>query len=182
MRRPWLLLPPLLLGCDGGGEDSGAPDASVQTFEISDHRFPCVGEAVRLCMQINGSYFYDEISGFSFQWGTASTATVSITPIDDPPADGSSARYELIEVVETQVASPGDTFDWSLDTSLAQSGYIPYLDMETMTLLDGHPFTCADANICDTLSDAIDAGEIVSLTFAFGDPVDGALEIIAAER
>jgi hypothetical protein len=66
----------------------------------------CEGVAPMMCMQVAESadaeyqYFYDEIAGFDYQEGTSYVIDVEITEIEDPPADASSLRYTLVEIVE----------------------------------------------------------------------------------
>jgi hypothetical protein len=47
--------------------------------------------------------FYDSIAGFEFEEGTSYVIDVTLTEVAGPPADGSSLRYDLVEVVEKVV-------------------------------------------------------------------------------
>ena len=66
----------------------------------------CEGAAPQTCLQVSeaadGEYefFYDSIEGFDPQPGTSYVVDVEIIEIENPPADGSSLRYILIDVVE----------------------------------------------------------------------------------
>lgn len=65
----------------------------------------CTGVAPQKCMMVKESvtsdwtYFYDKIHGFDFDAGYEYELQVKITDVDNPPADASSLRYDLIEVV-----------------------------------------------------------------------------------
>ncbi len=66
----------------------------------------CEGVAPMMCMQVayaeDDEYqlFYEQIEGFTHEEGSAYVIDVSITEVDDPPADASSLRYTLIEVID----------------------------------------------------------------------------------
>jgi len=66
----------------------------------------CEGAAPQTCLQVSeaadGEYefFYDSIEGFDPQPGTSYVVDVEVIEIENPPADGSSLRYILIDVVE----------------------------------------------------------------------------------
>lgn len=67
----------------------------------------CMGVAPQLCMQVatspDGEYlwFYDPIEGFTFTPGTSYVLDVTVAEVSDPPADASSLRYMLVDVVDT---------------------------------------------------------------------------------
>jgi len=73
----------------------------------------CQGEALQKCMRVatseGGEYlnFYDQIDGFVFVEGTSYVIDVTIDEVDDPPADASSLRYTLVEIVEEVAAEDG---------------------------------------------------------------------------
>ena len=59
----------------------------------------------RKCLQIredaNAEWenFYDQIAGFEWQEGMEYELRVRVIPVENPPADASSVKYELIEIV-----------------------------------------------------------------------------------
>lgn len=71
----------------------------------------CEGVGPQTCMQIAESedgeyeYFYDQIDGFTFAEGTSYVIDVTIEHVEDPPADGSSLRYALVEIVEQHASN-----------------------------------------------------------------------------
>ena len=73
---------------------------------IGPERVECEGVAPMMCLQVaesaEGDYqlFYDTIEGFDYQEGTSYVIDVSITEVEDPPADASSLQYTLVEIVE----------------------------------------------------------------------------------
>ena len=66
----------------------------------------CVGVGPQQCMLVKENIdsdwhmFYDKIEGFDFQEGTQYKLEVMITDVENPPADSSSLKYTLIEILE----------------------------------------------------------------------------------
>jgi hypothetical protein len=85
----------------------------IAIFHINSYLIDCVGAGPRKCMQIRESKhdewmsFYDSIEGFSFEVGYLYQIKVEITDVEDPPADGSSKAYKLLEIVSKKKAQPG---------------------------------------------------------------------------
>ena len=73
---------------------------------IGPERVECEGVAPMMCLQVAESkdsdyqLFYDTIEGFDYQEGTSYVIDVSITEVENPPADASSLQYTLVEIVE----------------------------------------------------------------------------------
>ena len=65
-----------------------------------------MGVGPQKCMKIDQndgagwSYFYRSIDGFSFVEGNSYKISVKVTDVKDPPADGSSKKYELVKILE----------------------------------------------------------------------------------
>lgn len=95
-------------GCGDDGADGAGEDAETVRLWVGPELVDCEGGAgPQQCLQIARSedgefeYFYDSIEGFEFEEGTSYVIDVTVTEVDDPPADGSSLSYALVEVVET---------------------------------------------------------------------------------
>jgi hypothetical protein len=79
-------------------------------YHVNSYRVPCVGVAPMRCLQVQRGdpatrewqYFYSQIRGFDFQPGYRYRLLVRETrlPPEQVPADASSIRYELVEVLE----------------------------------------------------------------------------------
>ena len=73
---------------------------------IGAERVECESVASMMCLEIaeseDGDYqlFYDTIEGFDYQEGTSYVIDVSITEVENPPADASSLQYTRVEIVE----------------------------------------------------------------------------------
>ena len=86
---------------------AGCSDSTDTTrLWIGPERVQCEGVAPMMCLQVaeteDGNYqlFYDTIEGFDYQEGTSYVIDVSITDMENPPADASSLQYTLVEIVE----------------------------------------------------------------------------------
>ena len=86
---------------------TGCSDSTDTTrLWIGPERVECEGVAPKMCLQVaeseDGDYqlFYDTIEGFDYQEGTSYVIDVSITEVENPPADASGLQYTLVEIVE----------------------------------------------------------------------------------
>lgn len=107
----------LLAACGSDAETTTATGGTAEQAETSEMAettrlwiksdlVECEGVAPQMCMQVAESaegpfeFFYDGIDGFEFSEGTSYVVDVVIEEIADPPADGSSVSYTLVEIVE----------------------------------------------------------------------------------
>jgi hypothetical protein len=89
-----------------------ACDKSVEpemlTLQIDSRYQDCVGVGPMKCLRVkendasNWQLFYGAIEGFTYEPGYSYTVQVSRETISDPPADGSSYRYKLLQIVSQQ--------------------------------------------------------------------------------
>jgi hypothetical protein len=85
-------------------------DAKEAIYHVNSYRVPCVGVAPMQCLQVRRGdspteewqFFYSQIRGFDYQPGYLYRLRVLETPLppEQVPADASSIRYDLIEVLE----------------------------------------------------------------------------------
>jgi hypothetical protein len=81
------------------------PAASGKTLFVAEALVDCEGEGPMKCMRVRASeaedwtLFYDSIEGFDYQEGQRYQLRVEVRDVANPPADGSSLRYRLLEVV-----------------------------------------------------------------------------------
>lgn len=97
-----LAIPGFAAGCDTNrilGEERFV-------LYVAPHTVECTGEGIHQCMLTRRSrseewtYFYGGIEGFTYEPGFHWTLRVQTRRIANPPADGSSIEYRLVEVVE----------------------------------------------------------------------------------
>lgn len=155
----------LLTGCGlGPDEDVDAlSDSDSYEIVIGPSQANCTGVDERLCLQaeIDGeqSHFYDAIEGFSYQWCQRHTLLIREEAVPNPPADGSSIRYVLDEVIEaTEV--PGHEVTLTLYDDWANEDEISALDFD---------LRCAEGEsaLCEDLLAALNDGGIGQLRATF---------------
>jgi heat shock protein HslJ/uncharacterized protein YraI len=99
---------------DGAGEmrfqnagPAEKPEAAPQeiTLFVGPEKVPCEGEGPMECLQVKETpesewqLFYNQIEGFEWEPGYIYELRVNLYDVENPPAGGSSLRYELVEVV-----------------------------------------------------------------------------------
>jgi hypothetical protein len=108
----------LATGCaDDDTKTESTPDQTSSEEDMAEQRQRLIigpdrvacddGAGPRTCLQVRRTetepweLFYDQIEGFDPQEGTTYVIVVGVEEIDDPPIDGSSLGYRLIEVEES---------------------------------------------------------------------------------
>ena len=90
------------------GENATGNETTI-TIQVAPTLEDCTGVGPQQCMLIremppagDGGWelFYDQIDGFAYEEGYLWTLRVNVTEAENPPADASTLRYELVEVVE----------------------------------------------------------------------------------
>ncbi|UZO81804.1 DUF4377 domain-containing protein [Aquimarina sp. ERC-38] len=85
--------------------------SEITTLYIHHQLIDCEGVGPQQCMQIKENQnaewnlFYSTIEGFDFQEGYQYTIEVEITPVENPMADASSLRYQLIKIISKEKVS-----------------------------------------------------------------------------
>lgn len=93
---------------------NGDVNGEVKTLFVHEQLADCEAEGPRKCLQVRESesdewtLFYSNIEGFDYEEGTRYELRVRVEKVDDPPADGSSLRYVLLEVVSEEKVTPGE--------------------------------------------------------------------------
>lgn len=126
-------------------------EENVYVLWINSLKKDCTGVGPQKCMQIqkgetlnssNWSFFYDSIDGFNFQEGYIYKLTVREEKLDAAkvPADGSSIKYVLVDVLEKRQDKKIGLHDiWALQSiagdSLKQGDFyvLPQLEINLTT-------------------------------------------------
>ena len=83
------------------------PEGRELILNVAGQRAPCTGVAPMLCLQVRTQpgaaweLHHGEIEGFKWQGGTEYVIRVRELPVANPPADGSSLRWVLEEVLDS---------------------------------------------------------------------------------
>lgn len=86
-------------------------NAGEKTIFVREKRVDCEGEGPMLCMQVRNAeseewtLFYGRIEGFSYEEGHAYELRVNVDEVNTPPADRSSQRMRLVEIVSKEKVS-----------------------------------------------------------------------------
>ncbi len=84
----------------------GCSSSNTSTFYIAPYKAHCVGVGPMKCLKIKKAIneewqlFYNNINGFNFEEGNQYIIKVTKETIKNPPADGSSIKYNLVEIIE----------------------------------------------------------------------------------
>ncbi len=93
-----------------------AADGEVATMYVGPELVECTGVGPQTCMQVkmnpedDYTLFYNQIEGFNFEPGNEYELLVLVEAVENPPADGSSLKYTLVEEVSrTPAAADGSS-------------------------------------------------------------------------
>lgn len=147
--------------------------ADEETMFIEHYQAPCYGVGPSLCMVTSDTeggpreFMYDGIHGFAAEWGHRYQLRVEVSHVSDPPADGSSLRYDLIEVVSDERVEERFPLYVSADFVLGDPR------TGSFGLLEQRVISCVDSATCETVAAAIEAGHLVELELIHpADPAD----------
>lgn len=135
----------VLLALGTGFPGTAVSAVSEAIYEVNSYRVPCVGVGPMHCLQVrressgaeDWQNFYSEIRGFDYEPGYLYRLRVQETrlPPEQVPADASSIRYELLEIIEKSRDPRLAIHDiWALERfgesgpDLAGSGPPPYIE------------------------------------------------------
>lgn len=103
-----VLMVGIFFSCASSKETSTEKKDNVFIYWVASSKKPCQGVTPMQCMlvkkgeNLEWSYFYDVINGFNYEPGFLYKLKVKEEqiPLDQVPADASSIRYTLLEIVE----------------------------------------------------------------------------------
>ena len=160
----------LLTAC--GGE--------INTVYVEPYKVACTGFVSQMCLVTHNETEdeltpeYDWIEGFNFEWGKAYVITTKTTELSDPPADGSSLRVELVEVLEAQPVTAPTTFSFTIRPEDYRMGYMAHVeqvsegDNTQWRMLDQQAFSASE-EVGQALGSALAGDAAANLEFEFQD-------------
>jgi heat shock protein HslJ len=95
-------------------------DPTEETIYVGPYQVPCVGVAPQSCLLVredpsgDWQFHYDPIDGFEYEPGFEYELQIRKTPVENPPADASSIRWSLLEIVSKERSLEGTT--WLLES------------------------------------------------------------------
>lgn len=103
--------PPVVAAQPPAASASAKPaGGDVKTMFVDAKKIACEGEGQTECLRVkeapdaSWTLFYRSIEGFTFEPGYLYELRVEVTSVAKPPADASSRRYRLVEVVSKKKA------------------------------------------------------------------------------
>lgn len=161
----------------------------AQILFVAPARQACEGVAPQLCYvtTVEGGeaqLFYEGIEGFEYEWGVFYKIVVETEEIENPPADASSIRYTLVDVLDEEIVDPGTAFSLELPANAIEK-----LDENLYEFYGEKAFTCAPSVNCAVLDNVITDGgqDTINLTMVFptvvGSPlivaqIDAGVEVL----
>ena len=110
---------------------------------VNSELIDCVGVAVQQCMLVrenpNSDWknFYDQINGFEFQNGYEYKLKIKVTEIKNPPADASSLKYSLVEILEKNIVDDStQTHDGIFPETVIYTKQSPEIDQDKGYFVD----------------------------------------------
>ncbi|MCC5879176.1 MAG: DUF4377 domain-containing protein [Idiomarina sp.] len=168
-----LLLAALLTGCDSS-DDEG--DTYVQETVVIDAQ-PAIAAGAfstylgyQMGFESGDQVVASWIEDFTFRWGYEVTARIKVVTYAEPPEDGPSTEYRLLEILDTTEDEVGTTylFDYVLLEGQPASGIFEVdEDNEGYYLFFGETFVCAEHLNCDQLADMSNDGGTISAQFEY---------------
>ena len=97
------------------GEAGSEASGETMTLYVGPELQGCVGVAPMECMMVRENpedeyqLFYSQIEGFTFEPGYEYELIVMVEDVPNPPADASSKKYTLVEIVSQTPVAEGET-------------------------------------------------------------------------
>lgn len=159
---------------------------NIREFEIAHNKRACVGVGTFHCILAREPGQTDwnpilNIDGFTAEWGHSYRVRVRVEEVANPPADGSSIRYILVETVEDRVVDPGTTFSY-LVTPVSGGTPLVNLEEDRGNLLNEKDFVCQSPEICQQIRDRLAADDLFSIQFRHPDDPAQPLTATGIER
>lgn len=129
---------------DSEGAQLRFQQLEAKTLFVDSQLATCSGVGLRQCMRVRSdanadwTLFYDAIEGFDYEAGYNYELLVTETPVANPPADGSSIKTTLVEVIKKEAvatASVANT-EWVYQSQRASNGELTAVLPETELTLN----------------------------------------------
>ena len=178
----------LILGLAGSCTSQSTSDQEGEIYWVNSQKADCMGVGPRTCLQVqkgeerSGEWqlFYASIEGFDYQPGFLYKLSVRETelPPEQVPADGSSIRYELLEVLEKEADQNPlnanrmdlqiEDTKWLLTELLGRAFTTGEGVQEAYLILDSAEGRYAGNNSCNTFNGTYELKEGNRITFGQG--------------
>jgi Domain of unknown function (DUF4377) len=161
-----LLIISQVSACTDVSSQQTTADTKTETWQIKHHKTIAQGESAQWCYLVRKSetgdwqFFYAPIEKLNYQWGHDYVVKVKQAKVANPPAGGSSLRYEVVSVVSDKAVSAGTTFEIPLTTET--------LDSKNHKILQTIEYV-TDSKIAEKTRQTIAAGHLTKGIFQHGE-------------
>lgn len=153
---------------------------TTSTLYVDSKLVDCVGVGPQQCMltreNLNSKWelFYDGIIGFDYQSGYEYKLSVSVTEIENPPADASSLQYKLIKIEEKS----------KVDKNTEKTDIIPEESTDDATIINPQYVTYSNTSIIKRDLSELDSEykQYYSKYIDYKTPNGGSIYIVAQDR
>ncbi len=152
-----------------------AGDPEIRDGVVGPLRVPCTGEGNFMCIYFEDSpgsgspgLIYGGLVGYSPRWGVEAHVRYHVETIADPPADGSSRRYVVDEVVAEIEDAAGPEFDLAFPDAPPGNGWFS-ADGAGQLAMVGTTVVC-DPVVCNDILTRTEATVAFTVRFAIVGP------------
>jgi hypothetical protein len=153
---------------------SACATEEIRDGVVDSLRAPCVGEGNFLCVQLHDTaggqprLIYGELEGYAHRWGVEARIRYHVETVDDPPADGSSRRYVVDEVVAEIEDEAGREFALSFPQTPPGTGWFTAASAGQLDM-SGTDVAC-DPVVCNDILNRAEALVGFSVRFEIAGP------------
>ena len=149
-------------------------------LDVDHYQVACLGETWYLCPLTRAdaddawAKQFEPIRGWEFRWGHR--ARLEVTRAETTNARGQTVlSYRLRDILDEDLVEPGTSFLFAWEPGRNADSPLVASNAQGGAFTDGQPFTCADPDVCQRLSDARDTFATVVLDLRWDDPATGDL-------
>jgi hypothetical protein len=158
--------------CSGQKAGNSQMNGSTKEFtiEVNHYKVPCFTEGVAFCFLIKKAGenkwepYADSINGFNYKWGYIYKLKVHRLEIGNPPADASSFKYVLDEVISEKKTDVKETFSFVLKYPGSKS-FVYGTKTAGFSIIGQKVIECKSVEICDRLNNISGSDKTVEGTF-----------------
>lgn len=153
---------------------SACATEEIRDGVVDSLRAPCIGNGNFLCVQLHDTaggqpmLMYGGLEGYAHRWGVEARIRYHVETVEDPPADGSSLRYIVDEVVAEIEDEPGREFALSFPQTPPGTGWFEAAGAGQLDMA-GTDVAC-DPVVCGDIMNRAEARAAFSVRFEIAGP------------
>lgn len=158
----------------------GLDDTEERVLEVAPYKGRCFGLFETLCLQVREPgeedfrNLFETPRRFDYDWGFDYLILVEERELEQVPADASSIRRTVKQVISKEPAAPGTTFELTIPAGALQDD-----GQGQFTIRAEAALVCPEALPCQDLTTLVQEETRLKLTVAFPDTPGDPMEIQA---